>query len=264
MMQARKTSHMALKKPTIVIFDMDGTSVQHLNPRLLHILERLDDFFYPLAKFVGWVFMRRAKGPILPPEETKERKKKRPRLLVHRAIHKFRRKPVEQIVKPSTAIYPMLQLLKEQNIPAALVSSGLGKGYGHDIVEKFGFGEYFGAFVFREDIGKSKPDPEPLFLALSRMGLELGADDVVWHIGDRHKDVKATLAADKISDAKFQPIACAVNAAAAVLESGLPPEHIIMNYVDIRKRLCMLLGVPDEHMPEIAATLPLKPVKEDA
>ena len=39
---------MTLERPTIVIFDMDGTTVRHINLMLLHILEKLDDFGYLL------------------------------------------------------------------------------------------------------------------------------------------------------------------------------------------------------------------------
>lgn len=230
---------MALNRPTIVIFDMDGTSVRHLNPVILNIMERLDDFAFRVSKFFGWIFHRKAKGPILPPDEEAERKshKKAPSLIVHRAIHKFRQKSVEQIVKPCFGIYPVLKLLKASGVPMALVSNGLGKGYGHDIVEKFGFGDYFGAFVFREDIRKSKPDPEALLLALERLGITPTEDDVIWFIGDRHKDVSAALAAEKALPCAVEPIAYGVNAAAAIIEKGLHSEHIMMSYVNVHKHL---------------------------
>jgi phosphoglycolate phosphatase-like HAD superfamily hydrolase len=35
------------------------------------------------------------------------------------------------------------------------------------------------------------------------MNITLGADDVVWYIGDRHKDVLAAIAADKILQPKI-------------------------------------------------------------
>lgn len=254
MSDLRRTAYMHLKKPTIVIFDMDGTSVQHINPKILHILETLDNMFYPIAKFFGWVFRRHAKGPILPPGETRERNKKRKRLPVHRTIHWLRRnKQVDQIVKPSDGIYPVLKFLKAQGIPLALVSNGLGSGYGHDIVEKFGFDKYFDTYVFREDFRAAKPNPEPLYLALERMGIKPSEDDVIWHIGDRRKDVKATLAANENLPALLQPVAYKMNAAAAILEAKLHGEHIILNYVDMHKRLCRLFDMPSELEPEGAA-----------
>jgi len=237
---------MSLKLPTIVIFDMDGTSVRHLNPKILHILEKLDDASYRITKFFDWVFMRGAKGPILPEDEMEERSKKMPRLLVHRALHKMRRKPVEQIVEPCPGIFRFLRLLQEHHIPCAIVSNGLGKGYGHDIMQKFGFEPFFKAAIFREDIHKSKPNPESLLTALRAMELEVTDKDVIWYIGDRHKDVTASLAAAGSTPALFQPVAYGVNAAAAVIEKGVGPDHIIMSYYDMHARFCQLKKKADE------------------
>lgn len=241
---------MSIKKPTIVIFDMDGTAVRHINPRLLHILEFLDSLCYKISKLFSWLFKRRAKGRIVPtwhdPEWLNNNKKK-PTLLVHRAIHRFRRKPVEQIVQPCPGLYDVLAYLKQHNIPMALVSNGLGKGYGHDILTKFDLNEYFETTVFREDISNSKPHPEPILLALKRMEVEPKEDDVVWYLGDRHKDVVAALAASNIINGEVTPIAVAFNAAVAVLEKNLGPDHIIMSYHDMYDQLIHMFEDVDEH-----------------
>lgn len=227
---------MALQPPTIVIFDMDGTTVRHINLFLLHALEKLDDFGYLVSRFFRWLFRRGAQGPIIPDDEDFLTRKK-PRLFVHRAIHTFRRKEVDQIVEPCPGIYTVLDFLKSQNIPLALASNGLGKGYGDDIIQKFDLGGYFKATIFREDVQKSKPNPEGLLLALKEMGIEASKDDVIWHIGDRHKDVKAAIAADEILDAKVVPVAYGLNSATAILEKNLSPDHIIMSYTDMHDRL---------------------------
>lgn len=239
---------MSLKKPTIVIFDMDGTAVRHINPHLLHVLEFFDSLAYKISKIFAWAFKRRAKGRIVPvwhdPEWLNPNKKK-PRLLVHRAIHKFRRKPVEQIVQPCPGLYDVLDLLKSNNIPLALVSNGLGKGYGHDILQKFELDVYFKTTVFREDIAKSKPHPEPILLALKRMNIEPSGDDIIWYLGDRHKDVVAALAADKLVDSAIIPIAVAFNAAMAVMEKNLGSDYIIMSYHDMYDQLRVMFE--DKH-----------------
>ncbi|MFN3701423.1 MAG: HAD hydrolase-like protein [Alphaproteobacteria bacterium] len=227
---------MSLQRPTIVIFDMDGTSVRHLNPRLLGILEWLDDLSYRISKFFGWIFMRGGKGPILPLDEMEDRQQKKPRLLVHRAIHKIRRKPVEQIVEPCPGIFRFLRLMQSEAIPLAIVSNGLGKGYGHEVLDTFGFDKFFQTAIFREDIRHSKPNPEPLLLALKGLDVPLSAQDVIWYVGDRHKDVKAAIAAAAHVTCKIQPIAYGVNAAAAILEKGIGTDHIIMSYYDMYTR----------------------------
>ncbi|MCF8496141.1 MAG: HAD family hydrolase [Alphaproteobacteria bacterium] len=229
---------MSLAKPDIVIFDMDGTTVRHMTPRLLHVLETLDDAAFKIGRFFRWIFERQAQGPMILESEKKEKK---PRLLVHRAMHKMRRKPVEQIVEPCPGIYSVLGLLQKNGIPMGLASSGLGQGYGHDILEKFGLAGFFQATVFREDLKKSKPNPEPILLTLERMGITPARGQTVWYVGDRHKDITAALAADRQVEGRIVPIACGLNAAVAVIEKGLNPEHIMMSLYDLHARLRKLL-----------------------
>lgn len=226
---------MTLPKPTIVIFDMDGTTVRHLNPRLLGLMERMDDAAFKLGQLWRWVFERKAQGPLLLEHDGDPERpiRKAKSIIVHRAIHKLRRKPVEMLVEPCPGIYAVLEFLKDNAIPTALVSNGLGKGYGEDILEKFALKDYFTVTVFREDILKSKPDPESLLLALQQVKPALEPTDVVWFIGDRHKDILAAQATAAQVPCKIVPIAYGMNAAVAVIKLGYTPDHIIMNYRDI-------------------------------
>lgn len=203
-------------------------------------MEFLDGICYKLSKLFAWLFKRGGKGRMVPewhdPEWINPTKKK-PRLLVHRAIHKVRRKPVEQIVQPCPGLYDVLDLLTKNNIPIGLVSNGLGKGYGHDILKKFDLNHYFKATVFREDLKNSKPNPEPVLLALKRMEIEPKESDVIWFLGDRHKDVVTALAADKLVKGNIMPIAVALSASVAILENNLGSDHIIMSFHDMYDQL---------------------------
>ncbi len=232
---------MALERPTIILLDMDGTTVRHLHPRLLHILEWLDDQSFRVAKFFSRLFRRKIHHMPL----TEFRAGRRPKRLVHRAIHKIRRKPVEEIVAPCPGIYDILDLLKAHNIPIGLVSSGMGKGYGHDILETFDLKNFFAVTVFREDIRKSKPNPEPLLKALADLPLEPRENDVIWYIGDRRKDVIAALAAAEHLPCPIVPLAYNLHAAIAILENNLPTDHIIMAWPDLLPRLRELLQSDD-------------------
>ena len=223
---------MTLPKPTIVLFDMDGTTVRHINPRVLGILEKIDDVIF---KASAWSHRNKPH-----PDYTLDQIK-RPRLLVHRALHKFRRKEVDQIVQPCPGIYTLLNMFRDENIPMGIVSNGLGKGYGHDILKQFTLSEYFVAQIFREDIQRSKPDPDPILRALRKIKDPLSENDVIWYIGDRHKDVLAAVAADKVLSAQVIPFAYGLKAAVAVLEKGLTPENIIMNYTDFAARIYPVL-----------------------
>jgi len=220
---------MTLQKPTIVLLDMDGTTVRHINPWLLHALERLDDLSHKIAKFISWLFNRKIQSPSL----VEYREGKRKKLLVHRAIHRFRRKEVEEIVEPCPGIYDVLDFLKNQNVPLGIISNGLGKGYGHDVLRKFDLEKYFSITLFREDIPRAKPYPDPILKALDDLSITLSADDTVWYIGDRHKDVKAAMAAEIHLPCDIQPIAYTLNAAIAILEHNIGPDHIIMGWHDL-------------------------------
>ncbi len=123
-----------------------------------------------------------------------------------------------------------------------LASNGLGKGYGHDILEKFELEKYFRVSIFREDIKKSKPNPEPILLTLRKMEISLTADDVIWYIGDRHKDVTACINAQAHLPCPIVPIAYGFNAAVAVIEKNIGPDHILMSWFDIYAKLEKLLG----------------------
>ncbi|HEY8190122.1 MAG TPA: HAD family phosphatase, partial [Micavibrio sp.] len=165
---------MTLQKPTIILFDMDGTTVRHIHPRLLHVLEKLDDASHKSAKFFSRVFRRRI--DVMPLVEF--RNGKRPKLLVHRAMHKIRRRDVEEIVEPCPGIYAILDFLRSMNVPLGIVSNGLGKGYGHDILVKFDLAKYFQVTIFREDITRSKPFPDPLLQAIRKMTRQPEANDL--------------------------------------------------------------------------------------
>ena len=211
---------------------MDGTTVRHIHPRVLGVLEFIDDIIFKVS---AWAYREK------PHPDFYLDNLKKPRLIVHRALHKIRRKPVEEIVQPCPGIYTLLELIKSANIPMGIVSNGLGKGYGHDILKKFELDEYFTAQIFREDITRSKPHPDPIFRALEAMKATLTADDVVWYIGDRHKDVLAALAASEVLAASIIPFAYGVKPAITVLEKGLNPEQIIMNYTDFAARIYSVL-----------------------
>ncbi len=225
---------MSLHKPTVVLFDMDGTTVRHLNPRLLRIVEALDDLSFRATQIAERVFGR---GPEdAHPTRTTPGPQQRPRLLVHRVLHRFRPKPVERIVEPCPGIYSLLDFLRRKGVLLGLVSNGLGKGYGLDILEKFSLSPFFEATLFREDILRPKPSPEPLLAILERLSRPLAREDIVWHIGDRRKDILAAVAAQSRLPCLIQPIAYGLNAAVGALTAKLGPDQIALSHWDIEKR----------------------------
>lgn len=228
---------MSLKKPTIVLFDMDGTTVRHLNPRLLHLLEKLDDAAHKSARLVSRLFKKEIDAPPLVAFKDGKRKK----LPVHRAIHRFRRKEVDQIVEPCPGIYDILDMLRGKGVRMGLISNGLGKGYGHDILQKFDLEKYYDVTLFREDIRRAKPYPDPILQALERLDRKPGADDVVWYFGDRHKDILAAVAAKAHLPCPILPFAYNLHAVLALLENNYGPDHIVMGWPDLKPKLKKLL-----------------------
>lgn len=217
-----------LKKPTVVIFDMDGTTVRHVNPAFLGFLEMLDNLIHKLSK------------PFKKTRQLKDysRNPAHPRgLLVHRAIHKLRPKDVGQIVQPCPGIYDLLKYLKSQNIPVALASNGLGKGYGHEILKTFHLSDFFDAEIFREDVQKSKPHPDGIMRALRAVKPDFNENDIVWHIGDRAKDITATLAANQLTNCHITPFSYGIKAAISILKNNIGNNHIIMNYPEFLSRI---------------------------
>lgn len=221
---------------------MDGTTVRHIDPRMLHMLELLDDASQGAARLLSKLFMRRVRLPSF----VEARDGKRPRLLVHRAIHKLRRKDVEEIVQPCPGIYAVLETLRARRVPTALVSNGIGRGYGHDVMNAFGLARYFQTTVFREDVCKPKPHPDALLKALDHIGRPVRRDDIVWYVGDQRKDVTAALNASEALGLPVIPIAFGMRAALSIIEHGLGPEHIVATLPDLEAALLELLDGPTE------------------
>lgn len=219
---------------------MDGTTVRHINPRLLQLLERLDDVSHHAARLLSRILMRKVAAPAL----VESRDGKRPKLLVHRAIHKLRRKEVDQIVQPCPGIYAVLDLLRDQHVPMGLVSNGLGKGYGHDVLQAFDLEKYFNVTIFREDVARAKPHPDSLIQALRGVGREIRADDVIWYVGDQRKDVIAALGASTALGRDIHPIACGVRAALAIVEHGLERDQVMLTLADLEVAMRSLFKLP--------------------
>lgn len=221
--------------PTIVLFDMDGTTVRHVHPRILNILEFIDDVFYKFSRLIAR--LRRGREMIDFSNEPITKK----RLTVHRALHSLRRKEVDQIVQLCPGILPLLKLFKKNNISVGLVSNGLGAGYGHEIIETFDLHKYFTTFVFREDAEKAKPHPDSILRAIKAIKEDTNKNDIVWYIGDRHKDIEAAAAANKFVNCQVVPFAYGVKATIALLKNAIPPDHIIMDYTDFTSRVAAML-----------------------
>ena len=132
----------------------------------------------------------------------------------------------------------MLELLRARGVRMGIISNGLGKGYGHDILRTFDLDRYYQVALFREDIARPKPAPDAILQALA--GFELKPADVVWYFGDRNKDIAAALAAREALPCPLEPFAYNLKAVLAVLEAGLGTDHIVMAWPELVRRLLAL------------------------
>ncbi len=232
-----------IEKPTIILLDMDGTLVRHRNKFVLGMLERLDDGLLRMGRIfrIFRIRLRRNKNIpnfFLPGDDSGKMAAKRKTMVVHRALHKMRRKEVNQIVRVSSGARKFLEQAQEYGIPMGLVSNGLGRGYGHDILKRFQLEDFFSKAIFREDYAYAKPYPDPLLRALDGIGRPLKPDDVIWYLGDRNKDVKAAMSAhyylssreNKVK--KVVPFAYELFSTAffEAIKQGLPQHHMIGSF----------------------------------
>lgn len=200
--------------------------MHHVNPRVLQMLEFLDDCSHRGGRLVArFRLMRRSVTQT----------QKTPKLFVHRAIHRVRRKSVEQMLMPCETMRAVLEKLRAEGVIMGVVSNGLGRGYGHDVLKTFGFDKYFSAAVFREDVSRGKPWPDSIVTALGGLGRDLRRSDVIWYVGDQRKDIAAGLAASQEIGRSIRPIALGARAALAAVEARLSPSQIMWTPGDLER-----------------------------
>jgi phosphoglycolate phosphatase len=227
-----------LTPPTIVLFDLDGTLVHHVNPRVLQTLEFLDDCSHRAARLVARFRLMRRHAATAP--------RKAPKLLVHRVLHRVRRKSVEEMLLPCENLRLVLERLRANGVLLGVVSNGLGRGYGHDVLEAFDLKKYFSACIFREDVGRGKPWPDSILAALGGLGRDLRARDVIWYVGDQRKDIDAAMAAAASLDRPIVPIALGPRAAMRAVEGDCPNMQIAWSAHELERVFYDIFGTEEQ------------------
>ena len=97
----------------------------------------------------------------------------------------------DEVMVLSTELYEdtlsVLEGLKKKGIKTAIVTTKLNSRI-QSILKKFSASHLIDAIVGVEDVSKTKPNPEGLFLALEKLGLK---KEEVFYFGDSHVDAKA-------------------------------------------------------------------------
>lgn len=226
--------------------------MHHVNPRVLQMLEFLDDCSHRGGRLVARFRLAR--------RERTTGNTKAPKLLVHRAIHKVRRKSVEQMLTPCATMQSVLERLSAEGVALGVVSNGLGRGYGHDVLETFGLKKYFNAAVFREDVSRGKPWPDSLIAALNTIGRDLRRTDEIWYIGDQRKDIGAALAASQAVGHAIRPIALGARAALGAIEARLGPSQIMWTPADFQRAVDAAFAGDESAPAALTAPLPAQPI----
>jgi phosphoglycolate phosphatase len=159
---------------------------------------------------------------------------------------------------PCETLRTVLEQLRANGVLLGLVSNGLGRGYGHDVLEAFDLKKYFSACVFREDVGRGKPWPDSILAALGGLGRDLRARDVIWYIGDQRKDVDAAMAAAASLNRPIVPVALGPRAAMRAMERNCPELQIAWSAHDLERAFAGIFGAEDED--SMLAPYPVVPV----
>lgn len=165
-----------------LLFDFDGTLLNTndlIIQTFMHVLEeRFPGQYRPedCLQFIG-PSLKETFEKIAPDE-------------VDEMIAKYRKwnhEHHDELVKEYDGVIPILEKLKEQNIRLAIVSTKLRDTIirGLNVMKA---NHLFEVIIGMNDVTKVKPDPEPIYLALEKLGVN--KDEVIM-IGDNYHDILA-------------------------------------------------------------------------
>lgn len=177
----KKESMITMKKIDTVLFDFDGT-IMDTNDIILqswqHTFRTLENreedesiltatFGEPLNKTIARFF------PKVPVEESIE------------IYRDFQRENFRELITLFPGMKELVMKLKACGYKTGLVTSRL-RNTAMEGLEKFDMTKYFDVIVTPEDTDKHKPDPEPVNIALERLGSEASSSVM---LGDTMFDI---------------------------------------------------------------------------
>lgn len=166
-----------------IIYDIDGTLLDTLKMNMIPlqkiIKEELnEDWSYEeVLKFAPYPGMK-----VMEELNVKNKEKTYARWVKY--VNEY-----EDGAVPYENIETVLKTLHDKHIRQAVVSAKLRKQYEIDFVSR-GFDQYIEVEVLADDTNKHKPDPEPIYLCIEKLGLN--KEDVIY-IGDALSDYQVCL-----------------------------------------------------------------------
>ena len=84
--------------------------------------------------------------------------------------------------------------LESKGVPWGIVTNK-PRYLAEKLLNKMQLGERCATWVCPDDVSRSKPDPEPMYMALEKLGIPRGAAGSVLYVGDHIRDIEAGNAA---------------------------------------------------------------------
>lgn len=88
----------------------------------------------------------------------------------------------------------VLTALEEKEVPWGIVTNK-PRYLAEKLLDKMQLDGRCSALVCPDDVSRSKPDPEPMYMALEKLGIPRGAAGCVLYVGDHIRDIEAGNAA---------------------------------------------------------------------
>lgn len=107
-------------------------------------------------------------------------------------FYQFYDNHASQYLKVLPGAESLLRTIKTKAIPMGVVSNKRSKILCQEITH-FGWQDFFATYIGAGDAARDKPAPDPIWLALERMGKKSG--QAVWFVGDAPVDWQAATAA---------------------------------------------------------------------
>lgn len=169
-------------KLTTILFDLDGTLI-NTNDLIIESFLHTLNHYYPgkyekedVLPFMGPTLTETFSS--MDPEKTEEM------ITVYR---KFNHEQHDLLVKEFDTVYETVRTLKENGFKLGIVTTKIldTTRMGLDLTN---LGQFFEVVVTMDDVTHAKPDPEPVLLALEKLG-SLPEESIM--IGDNHHDIDA-------------------------------------------------------------------------
>lgn len=97
-----------------------------------------------------------------------------------------------------SGVEELLETLETQNTPWGIVTNK-PRYLAQQLLEKIGLVQRCQVLVCPEDVARSKPDPDPMYVAMERLSLPRGIAQSVVYVGDHMRDIESGNAAGMVT-----------------------------------------------------------------